>query len=153
MTDGIKAAKRELRRAERQWRATRLTGHREIYTKQRGVVKTLVRAARKFHFRARIENCSNTSSFQCPMGFLASQRPHHSRLTYHVLHSRTDFACCSLKKSRASDKTSMLTLLNQKHSLPMMVLNSVFSSLSQKRRFVNSLLKYLHVRPHPYFSH
>ena len=45
MTDGIKAAKRELRRAERQWRDTRLTVHREIYTKQRGVVKTLVRAA------------------------------------------------------------------------------------------------------------
>ena len=33
---------------------------REIYTKQRGVVKTLVRAARKLHFSARIENCSNT---------------------------------------------------------------------------------------------
>ena len=33
MTDGIKAAKRELRRAERQWRDTRLTVHREIYTK------------------------------------------------------------------------------------------------------------------------
>ena len=33
MTDGIKAAKRELRQAERQWRDTRLTVHREIYTK------------------------------------------------------------------------------------------------------------------------
>ena len=39
-----------------------------------------------------------SSSFQCPVGFLASQRPHHSRLIYHVLHSRTDFACFSLKK-------------------------------------------------------
>ena len=66
------------------------------------------------------------SSFQCPMGFLASQRPLHSRLTYHVLHSRTDFACFSLKNSRTSDKTLTLTLLNQKHSLLMMVLNSVF---------------------------
>ena len=73
-----------------------------------------------------------SSSFQCPVGFLASQRPHHSRLTYHVLHSRTDFACFSLKKSRTSDKTLMLTLLNQQHSLPMMVLNSVFSSLPTK---------------------
>ena len=34
--------------------------YREIYTKQRGVVKTLVKAARKLHFSARIENCSNT---------------------------------------------------------------------------------------------
>ena len=144
MTDGIKAAKRELRRAERQWRDTRLTVHREIYTKQRGVVKTLVRAARKLHFSARIENCSNTKQlFSVPVGFLASQRPHHSRLIYHILHSRTDFACFSLKKSRTSDKTLTLTLLNQQHSLPMMILNSVFSSLSQKRRFVNSLLNRL----------
>ena len=60
VTEDIKAAKRELRRAESQRRATRLTVHREIYTKQRGVVKTFVRAARKLHFSARIENCSNT---------------------------------------------------------------------------------------------
>ena len=39
-----------------------------------------------------------SNSFQCPMGFLASQRPLHSLLTYHVLHSRTDFVCFSLKK-------------------------------------------------------
>ena len=37
-----------------------MTVHREIYTKQRGVVKTLVRAARKLHFSVRIENCSDT---------------------------------------------------------------------------------------------
>ena len=46
-----------------------------------------------------------SSSFQCPVGFLARQRPHHSRLIYHVLQSRTDFACFSLKESRTSDKT------------------------------------------------
>ena len=32
----------------------------KYYTKQWGVVKTLVRAARKLHFSVRIENCSNT---------------------------------------------------------------------------------------------
>ena len=53
-TDSIKATKGNLRWAER------LTMHREIYSKQRGIVKTLVRAARKLHFNARIENCSNT---------------------------------------------------------------------------------------------
>ena len=84
-----------------------------------------------------------SSSFQCPVGFLASQRPHHPRLTYHVLHSRTDFACFSLRKSITSHKTLILSLLNQQHSLPIMVLNSVFSSLSQKTRFVNSLLNRL----------
>ena len=40
---------------------------------------------------------TQSSSFQCPVGFLASQRPLHSRLTYHILHSRTDLACFSLK--------------------------------------------------------
>ena len=75
MTDGIKAAKRELRRAERQWRDTRLTVHREIYTKQRGVVKTLVRAARKLHFSARIENCSNTKQlFSVSSGLLGKSK-------------------------------------------------------------------------------
>ena len=74
-TDGIKSAKRELRRAERQWRDTRLTMHREIYTKQRGVVKTLVRAARKLHFSARIENCSNTKQlFSVSSGLLGKPK-------------------------------------------------------------------------------
>ena len=84
-----------------------------------------------------------SSSFQCPVGFLASQRPYHPRLTYHVLHSRAHFACFSLRKSITSGKTSTLTLLNQQHSLPIMIPNSVFFSLSQKRRFVNSLLNRL----------
>ena len=75
MADGIKAAKRELRRAERQRRDTRLTVHREIYTKQRGVVKTLVRAARKLHFSARIENCSNTKQlFSVSNGLLGKSK-------------------------------------------------------------------------------
>ena len=91
MTDDIKAAKRELRRAERQWRATRLTVHRDIYTKQRGVVKTSVPGLRTVQ--------TPSSAFQCPMGFFGSQRPLHSRMTYHVLHSWTDFACFSLKKN------------------------------------------------------
>ena len=75
MTDGIKAAKHRLRRAERQWRDTRLTVHREIYIKQRGVVKTLVRAARKLHFSARIENCSNTKQlFSVSSGLLGKSK-------------------------------------------------------------------------------
>ena len=58
MTDDIKAAKARAETSRIPRKATRLAVHREIYTKQRGVVKTLVRAARKLHFRT--ENCSNT---------------------------------------------------------------------------------------------
>ena len=143
MTDGIKAAKCQLRRAERQWRAIRLTVHRDLHQastsfrlwwEQQGNF-TSVPGLRTVQ--------TPSSSFQCPTGFLASQRPHHSHLTYHILHSRTDFACFSLKNSWTSDKTLMLILRNQQHSLPMIVLNSDFSSLSQKRRFVNSLLNRL----------
>ena len=144
MTDGIKAAKRELRQAERQWRDTRLTVHREIYTKQRGVVKTLVRAARKLHFSARIENCSNTKQlFSVSSGLLGKSKttPLPSDIPRSALQDR--FRMFFSQKSRTSDKTLTLTLLNQQHSLPMMVLNSVFSSLSQQRRFVNSLLNRL----------
>ena len=75
MTDGIKAAKHELRQAECQWRDTRLTVHREIYTKQWGVVKTLVRAARKLHLSARIGNCSNTRQlFSLSNGLLGKSK-------------------------------------------------------------------------------
>ena len=53
----------------------RETVHREIYTKQRGVVKTLVRAARKLHFFARIENCSNTKQlFSVSSGLLGKSK-------------------------------------------------------------------------------
>ena len=49
--------------------------HREIYNKQRGVVKTLVRAARKLHFSARIENCSNTKQlFSVSSGLLGKSK-------------------------------------------------------------------------------
>ena len=49
--------------------------HREIYTKQRGVVKTLVRAARKLHFSARIDNCSNTKQlFSVSSGLLGKSK-------------------------------------------------------------------------------
>ena len=58
-----------------QWRDTRLTMHREIYTKQWGVVKTLVRAAWKLHFSARIENCSNTKQlFSVSSGLLGKSK-------------------------------------------------------------------------------
>ena len=136
MTDDIKAAKRELRRAE---------GQRRDRRKQRGVVKTFVRAARKLHFSARIENCSNTEElFSVSNGLLGKSKtaPLSSDIPRSALLDRFRMFF-SKKKSRISDKTSMLTLLNQQHSLPMMVLNSVFSSLSQKRRFVNSLLNRL----------
>ena len=139
MTDDIKAAKRELKRAECQRRATRLAVHREIYTKQRGVMKTLVRAARKLHFRT--ENCSNTKQhFSVSSRLLGKSKT--TPLPSDIPRSAY-FACFSLRKSITSDKTLILSLLNQQHSLPMMVLNSVFSSLSQKRRFVNSLLNRL----------
>ena len=68
-TDSIKATKGNLRWAER------LTMHTKIYTKQWGVVKTLVRAAGKLHFSARIENCSNTKQlFSVSNGLLGESK-------------------------------------------------------------------------------
>ena len=42
MTEEIREARRRLRLAERRWRATRLTVHREIYAKERAAVKACV---------------------------------------------------------------------------------------------------------------
>ena len=52
-----------------------MTVHRESYTKQRGVVKTLERAARKLHFSVRIENCSDTKQlFSVSSGLLGKSK-------------------------------------------------------------------------------
>ena len=64
------------------------------------------------------------SGVMAPLGYAI-----HSNLTYHILHSQTDFACFSRKKSRTSGKILMLTLLNQQHSLSVMVLNSFLNRL------------------------
>ena len=91
-----------------------------------------------------------SSSFQCPVGFLASQRPHHSRLIYHVLHSRTDFACFSLKNNnRTSEKTLTLTLLNQQHSLPMMVFFQPVTEEEIRKLIVESPTKTCMLDPIP----
>ena len=53
-----------------------MTVHRYIYTKQRGVVMTLVRATRKLHFSVSIENCSNIKQlFLVSNGLLGKSKP------------------------------------------------------------------------------
>ena len=51
MTEEIRDARRRRRLAERRWRATRLTVHREIYAKERAAVKACIQEAkRRFQF-------------------------------------------------------------------------------------------------------
>ncbi len=47
MTEEIREARRRRRPAERQWRATRLTAHREIYAKEQAAVKACVQTAKR----------------------------------------------------------------------------------------------------------
>ena len=108
------------------------------------IIQTLVRAARKLHFSARIENCSNTKQlFSVSNGLLSKSKttPLPSDIPHSALQDR--FCMFLSQKFQNIRQDLMLTLRNQQHSLPMMVLNSDFSSLSQKRRFVNSLLNRL----------
>ena len=60
MTDDVKAAKRELRKTERQWRKSRLTVHRQIFVKQRAAYTSCVRAAKKQHYSELISDCTSS---------------------------------------------------------------------------------------------
>ena len=59
LTDEIREAHRR-RQAERRWRSTRLTVHREIFIKEQATVKRYIRDTRKLHYSSKIDVCSTT---------------------------------------------------------------------------------------------
>ena len=60
MTLEVKQAKVERRIAERKWRQSGLTAHREIYAKQRNVVSNLISKAKKDYICERIIDCDSS---------------------------------------------------------------------------------------------
>ena len=67
LTDSIKEIKRDKRKAERKWRQTGLTIHREIYTDLRNKMNESIASSKKDFFQQRIEEASSSQSalFQC----------------------------------------------------------------------------------------
>ena len=59
MTEEIREARRRRRQAERRWRETRLTVHREIYAKERTAVRVCVKAAKRWFFCEKIGSSSS----------------------------------------------------------------------------------------------
>ena len=59
MTEEIREARRRRRLAERRWRATRLTVHREIYAKARAAVKACVQEAKRRFYCEKIDFSSS----------------------------------------------------------------------------------------------
>ena len=75
LTDEIREARRRRRQAERRWRSTRLTVHREIFVKERATVKRYIPDARKLHYSSKIDICSTTKQlFLCLTNCSAKQR-------------------------------------------------------------------------------
>ncbi|KAK7452074.1 hypothetical protein BaRGS_00039772, partial [Batillaria attramentaria] len=60
ITDDIKDAKRQLQKTEKHWRSTHLTVHRQIFTHQRSVLKSLHRSEKRQYYRARLSDCTST---------------------------------------------------------------------------------------------
>ena len=60
MTLGIKYAKVQRLLAERKWRESGLTVHREIYVKQRSLVSNMISKAKKDYLCHKIVNCGNS---------------------------------------------------------------------------------------------
>ena len=60
MSEEVRAARRQRRRAERRWRNTRPTVHREIFVKERAPVRSCVQAAKRQFYCDRIDSiCSS----------------------------------------------------------------------------------------------
>ena len=60
LTDEVREARRRRRQAERRWRSTHLTVHREIFVKERATVKRCIRDTGKLHYSSKIDTCSTT---------------------------------------------------------------------------------------------
>ena len=63
LTDEVREARRRRRQAERRWRSTRLTVHREIFVKEQATMKKFIQDTRKLHYSSKIDICSTLSSF------------------------------------------------------------------------------------------
>ena len=63
MTLEIKQAKAQRRLAERKWRESGLTVHREIYVKQRNLVSNMISKAKKDYLCHIMVNCSSSQEF------------------------------------------------------------------------------------------
>ena len=59
MTEEIREARRRRRQAERRWRETRLTVHREIYAKKRAAARAHVQAAKRRFFCEKMGSSSS----------------------------------------------------------------------------------------------
>ena len=71
MTEEIREARRRRRLAERRWRATRLTVHREIYAKERAVVKACVQGAKRRFYCEKIDSRQLFAVSSEPLGSTA----------------------------------------------------------------------------------
>ena len=64
MSDEVRAARRQRRRAKQRWRKTCLTVHREIFVKERAAVRSCVQAAKRQFCCDRIDSiCSSRQLF------------------------------------------------------------------------------------------
>ena len=60
VTEEIHEERRQLRKAERKWRESELTVHREIFVTHRRRVKSLVRAAKRQHYCDKVASCTTS---------------------------------------------------------------------------------------------
>ena len=59
ITEEAREARRQRRKAEKKWRATRLEVHRQLFVKSCNEVKTLFRAAKKDYYCSRLTDCTS----------------------------------------------------------------------------------------------
>ena len=60
ITEEVKAAKCNLRKAERRWRSSGLTVHEQIYMEQRNVKNRAILSVKRKHFREKLSKCNSS---------------------------------------------------------------------------------------------
>ena len=63
ITEEVKAAERNLRKAERRWRSSGLNVHKQIFIEHRNVKKRIILSAKRKHFCENLSKC-NSSKYE-----------------------------------------------------------------------------------------
>ena len=73
--DGLRTAKQEKRRCERQWRKSGLEVHRQIYQQQCAVYRNLLENAKTAYHRVKVEGSDDRDLFRVVNKFVNGKKP------------------------------------------------------------------------------
>ena len=138
LTPEIAHAKRARRRAERRWRKTKLTVHKQIFHTARRRVSTLISSAKNTYFQNKIITSSSSKQLFTTMNhLLGTQKTHLSQQHILMKNSQLFSPITSPPKYKLSAKISTQHHVSPAHlTHPSLVLPFALSHLSHRKNFL-----------------